>query len=107
MDTKKIFDLLKNQHQDAHCELNYTSTFELIVAVVLSAQCTDKRVNQVTEKLFKIANTPKDFVEMPLEELERHIYSCGFYHNKAKSIKNLSKSLLEMDSIPNTVEDLM
>ena len=99
-DNLKIYDLLDEMHHDADCELNFDSPFELLVAVVLSAQCTDKRVNQVTSELFKIANTPEAFVKMPVEELERHIFSCGFYHNKAKAIKSLSQSVLDMGGIP-------
>lgn len=107
MDYAKVYDLLKNQHKDAHCELNFGSVFQLIVAVVLSAQCTDKRVNQVTEDLFRTASEPEDFVRMPQEELEKRIFSCGFYHNKAKSIKSLSQSIIDLGYIPDTVEGLM
>lgn len=107
MDFDKIYELLKKQHGDAHCELNYSSPFELIVAVVLSAQCTDKRVNQVTKELFKVANTPEQFVALDQEELEKLIFSCGFYRNKAKAIKELSASILEKGYVPETQEELM
>lgn len=106
-DNLKIYDLLDEMHHDADCELNFNSPFELLVAVVLSAQCTDKRVNQVTSELFKIANTPEAFVKMPVEELERHIFSCGFYHNKAKAIKSLSQSVLDMGGMPKSRDELM
>lgn len=103
----KIFDALKAQHPSAHCELNFKTPFELLVAVILSAQCTDKRVNLVTEKLFEVASTPEDFVKMPVEELEERIHSCGFYHNKAKSIKSMAKSVLDLGYVPETQEELM
>lgn len=106
-DNYNIYTLLDGMHKSAECELNFGSPFELLVAVVLSAQCTDKRVNQVTDKLFKIASTPEQFVAMPLEELEGHIFSCGFYHNKARAIKELSASILELGGVPTTREGLM
>ena len=106
-DKYKIYTMLDEMHRGAQCELNFGSPFELLVAVVLSAQCTDKRVNQVTEQLFKIASTPEQFVAMPIEELEKYIFSCGFYHNKAKAIKELSASILERGSMPETREELM
>ncbi len=93
-------------HGNAQCELNFNSPFELLVAVVLSAQCTDVRVNKVTAELFKVANTPQQFVDMPIEELERWIFSCGFYHNKALSIKSLSADILQMGGMPTTQEEL-
>ena len=102
-----IYKLLDEMHKNAECELNYGSPFELLVAVVLSAQCTDKRVNKVTEELFKVASTPEQFVAMPIEELERRIFSCGFYHNKAKAIKELSASIIELGGMPTTREGLM
>lgn len=105
---REIYNILSSLHKNAQCELNFSTPFELIVAVILSAQCTDKRVNVVTEKLFKIASTPEAFVEMPIEELEEHIKSCGFYHNKAKALKEMSKSVLDMGgTLPDTREELM
>ena len=106
-DNNKIYTLLDEMHGNAQCELNFGSPFELLVAVVLSAQCTDKRVNKVTEELFKIASTPEQFVAMPIEELEKHIFSCGFYRNKAKAIKELSASILERGGMPETRDELM
>jgi len=106
-ENKKIFELLHEMHKDAKCELDYKTPFELIIAVVLSAQCTDVRVNKVTSELFKIASTPKDFINMPLDELERHIFSCGFYHNKAKAIKEISKAIDELGYIPTNRDELM
>lgn len=90
-----IYSLLEEMHPDAHCELNYKTDFELLIAVILSAQCTDKRVNTVTEQLFQVCDTPEGFAAMPHEELERRIFSCGFYRNKAKNIIAASKALLE------------
>ena len=93
----------------ASCELNFNNNFELLVAVILSAQCTDKRVNQVTENLFKELKTPQDFVNIPQEKLEQKIFSCGFYHNKAKNIKACAKSLVENFGgvVPENYDDLL
>ena len=90
------------------CELNFNSPFELLVAVILSAQCTDKRVNMVTKELFKKYNTPQDFANIPLEELEKLIHSCGFYHNKAVAIKKASKDIIERfnGEVPSDFDDL-
>lgn len=104
---RQIYERLDTLHSQAECELNYSTPFELLVAVVLSAQCTDKRVNKVTSELFKVANTPQAFVEMDTQELEERIFSCGFYHNKAKAIKNLSASILERGGMPTTRDELM
>ena len=68
---EKIYELLDKMHGGADCELDFRTPFELLVAVILSAQCTDKRVNMITEELFKTANTPEDFAAMPVEELEK------------------------------------
>ena len=104
----EILDNLEIQFPNAKCELNYTTPFELLVAVILSAQCTDKRVNQVTEKLFKIYNTPEQFASLTIEELSFYIFSCGFYKNKATSIIETSKILLEKfnGEVPDNMEDL-
>ena len=81
MTPQQIYDILLEKYKDAKCELNFSSNFELLVAVILSAQCTDKRVNEVTETLFQKYNTPQDFASLSQSELEKLIYSCGFYHN--------------------------
>lgn len=94
MNKRKIIEIIKREYQDPKCELNFSSPFELLVAVVLSAQCTDKRVNQVTSVLFKEYNTANKIAEMKLEELEEIIRPCGFYHNKAKAIKSLSEDIV-------------
>ena len=93
---------------EAKTELNFSTPFETIVAVILSAQCTDKRVNEVTKVLFKKYNTPKDFANLKQKDLEKMIYSLGFYHNKAKNIIKMSNQLLENyeGELPTTAEEL-
>ncbi|MCL2675196.1 MAG: endonuclease III [Firmicutes bacterium] len=92
----------------AGCELDFETPFQLLVSVILSAQCTDKRVNIVTETLYKIASTPADFDAMPTDTLEKLIYSCGFYKNKAKNIKATARDIIERfgGEIPSTLEEL-
>ena len=103
----KIYELLNKMHGDADCELHFGTPFQLLVAVILSAQCTDKRVNMITPELFRHASTPEEFVAMPVEELEKLIFSCGFYHSKAKAIKEASASIVAMGGMPTTREELM
>lgn len=105
---KKILEILENKFGNPKCALNYSTPFELLVAVILSAQCTDVRVNIVTEEMFKKVNTPQQFAEMPIEEIEKLIKSTGFYRNKAKNIKRCSEQLLEKHSgiIPKEMEEL-
>lgn len=105
----KIFELLKKQYPDAKCSLNFNSAFEILVAVMLSAQCTDERVNKVTAEFFPKYNTPKDFANMPLESIESLIHSCGFYKNKAKNLKLASQKILTNfnGEVPKTMEELM
>ena len=100
---------LKIMHPDAGCELNYNTPFELLVAVILSAQCTDKRVNEVTKDLFKKYNTPEQYAAMSTEQLEPLIHSCGFFHNKAISITGASKAIVERfgGKVPKTMEELI
>ncbi len=83
---KKIFSLLKKHYGNPKCALNYKNPFELLVATILSAQCTDERVNIVTEKLFKKYKTVKDYASADIREFEKDIYSTGFYRNKAKNV---------------------
>ena len=106
---KLLQQKIKEIYDNPQCELVFGSAFELLVAVVLSAQCTDKRVNEVTKKLFAIANTPDDFVKMPIEELENHIKSCGFFKNKALAIKQMSKDILEKHGgeVPSDMDQLV
>ena len=82
-------------YENPKCELVFSSNYELLVAVILSAQCTDKRVNQVTSELFKEFNTPEKMITLSQEQLENKIRSCGFFHNKAKHILDASKDLVE------------
>ena len=109
MDTEKVLNYLDELFPEPACELKFNSKFELLVSVILSAQCTDKRVNMVTSELFKKYNTPKDFANLKQEELEKEIKTCGFYHNKAKNIISCSKDILERfnGNVPNNVDDLM
>lgn len=108
METKKIIDELNNLFPEPKCELEYGSPYELLVAVILSAQCTDKRVVQVTRELFKDYNTPEKMLTLTQEELENKIHSCGFYHNKAKNILSMSKDLIEKfnSEVPNDINKL-
>ena len=108
MDKLKVIEILENTYPDADTELEFNSTYELLIAVMLSAQCTDKRVNIVTRELFKEYNTPKKMITLSQEELEKRIFSCGFYKNKAKNILAASKALLENfnGEIPNDIEVL-
>ena len=92
---EEFVEYLTSLFPDAFCELKFNSNFELLVAVILSAQCTDKRVNMVTEVLFKQLSTPRDFANVKQEDLEQKIKSCGFYHNKAKNIINCAKEITE------------
>lgn len=97
MESKKadyVLSKLSLMHPDARCELNFRTPFELLVAVILSAQCTDKRVNIVTKELFSRFNTPRDFAALSEQELGEYIYSTGFYKNKAKSIIEASQALI-------------
>lgn len=108
--SKEIFvEYLTELFPIAKCELNFSNNFELLIAVILSAQCTDKRVNEVTKELFKELKTPQDFVNISQEDLERKIYSCGFYRNKAKNIKACSSALIEKHDgqVPENYDNLL
>lgn len=104
---KLIFERLVEMHPDAQCELTHHSTFELLVSVILSARCTDKRVNIITKDLFKVANTPEQMANMPIEELEKYIYSCGFYKAKARNIHNMSAKIVQLGYVPDKVNELV
>ncbi len=91
---KKIFDLLDREYPDVKPALEYTNAFELLIATILSAQCTDARVNIVTKDLFKKYKKPADYLKVSDEELEKDIFSTGFYRQKAKSIKNCCEELV-------------
>src|SRR5882762_3389028 len=92
--TWKIIAGLKRAYPDAHCELNYSNPLELLIATILSAQCTDKRVNLVTAELFKKYRSATDFAKASLEDLEQAIKSTGFFRNKDKSIKSCCQALV-------------
>ncbi len=100
---------MEEMFPDAHCELNHSNPFELAIAVVLSAQCTDALVNKVTPGLFEKYRQPEDFLDVPLEELENDIRRIGLFRNKAKSIKKLARTVVEEydGSLPETQEKLM
>jgi endonuclease III len=106
---KKIFATLRQAYPDAHCELNFSNPLELLVATILSAQCTDKRVNIVTENLFKKFRTAEDFATADARELEQAIKTAGFYRNKAKNIKAAAQSIVEKHGgkVPRTMEELV
>ena len=92
---RQCLDVMAEMYPDAHCELNHSNPFELVIAVALSAQCTDALVNKVTKNLFQKYKTPEDYLSVSLEELENDIRSIGLYRNKAKNIQKLSKMLIE------------
>ncbi|WP_017687778.1 endonuclease III [Paenibacillus sp. PAMC 26794] len=92
---RHILETMEAMFPDAHCELNHSNAFELTVAVLLSAQCTDETVNKVTADLFQKYRSPADYLEVPLEELEQDIRRIGLYRNKAKHIQNMCRILIE------------
>ena len=104
-----IIDKLKETYPDAKCSLDFTTPFEMLVAVILSAQCTDERVNKTTPNIFSKYSTPEDFVKMPLETLEQLIHPCGFYKNKAKNIKLTAEKIVNdfNGKVPDNMEDLL
>lgn len=106
---EEILKVLQQTYVNPACELQFTTTYELLVAVILSAQCTDKRVNIVTRELFKKYNTPQAMVTLSQEELEKLIHSCGFYHNKAQSILEASADILKNygGEVPSNKKDLL
>lgn len=105
----EIIEILKKTYPDAKCSLNFSTNFELLVSVILSAQCTDERVNKTTQEIFKKYNTPEDFANMDITLIESLIHPCGFYKNKAKNIKKTSEILVEKydSKVPNTMEELL
>ncbi len=104
----EILNYFNKLHPNPQCALNFSNTYELLIAVVLSAQCTDERVNQVTPKLFALANTPEKMINLRENKIKQIIYPCGFYNNKTKSILALSKDLVEKfnGQVPSTMEEL-
>ena len=106
---RSIFKKLRAAHPDAHCELNYSNPLELLVATILSAQCTDVRVNIVTKKLFEICKSAQDYIDLPLVKLEKLIQSAGFFRNKARNIQGAARTLVDQFGgvVPKTMEELV
>lgn len=100
---------LKEEFPNSKCALNYSSIFELLVATILSAQCTDERVNLVTDKLFKKYRRPEDYANAVLEEFQQDVRSTGFYRNKGKNIVNMAKMVVNDfgGEVPDQMEDLL
>ena len=105
----KIIELLEKKHPDAKIALHYSNPLELLVATILSAQSTDETINKVTKTLFKKYTKPEDYAKADLKELEQDIRSTGFYHNKAKNLKNSASLLVEKynSKVPKTMEELV
>lgn len=106
---KKVIDILMELYPDAKAELNYSNPFELLIATILSAQCTDVQVNKTTAKLFKELKTPEDYLKLTEEELGEKIRSCGFYKTKSKNILGTCKLLIEEfnGEVPSSLEELI
>ena len=106
---KKIVEILKNTYPDATCSLDFSTPFEAVVAVILSAQCTDERVNKTTPALFARCKSIQDFVDIDIKELENLIHPCGFYRNKANNIKACAEKVLNdfHGNVPATMEELL
>ncbi len=107
--TEQIIKLLKRAHPDAHCALNHSNAFELLVATILSAQCTDERVNIVTANLFRKYRKPEDYLKVPETELQQDIRTTGFFRNKTRNIQGACKVLVEElhGEVPKTMEELL
>lgn len=105
---KIVIDKLLKTFPDAKAELDYTNPFELLIATILSAQCTDVQVNKTTSVLFKELKTPEDYTRLSVEELGKRIHSCGFYKTKSKNILATCKILIENynSQVPSTLEEL-
>jgi endonuclease III len=105
----RIVRLLKKEYPDARCSLNYSNPLELLIATILSAQCTDERVNLVTAELFRKYRTAEDYAAAPTAELERDIHSTGFFRNKAKSIQGACRLIAERykGRVPDTMAELL
>lgn len=108
-ETSKLINILKKTYPDAKCSLDFQTPFELVVAVMLSAQCTDERVNLTTPALFKKCKTINDFANIDIKELEEIIHPCGFYRNKAMNIKKCAKQVLEDfgGEVPKDMDSLL
>ena len=108
-DAIEIVRILKKYYPDAQCSLDFKTPFQLVVATILSAQCTDERVNKTTPALFAKYSTPEDFANVEIIELEKLIHPCGFYKNKAKNIKACAQKILVNfnGQVPKTAEELI
>ena len=108
-DINSFIDILKATYPDATCSLDFETPFQLVVAVMLSAQCTDERVNKTTPILFERCKTIEDFANINISDLEKIVHPCGFYKNKAKNIKKCAKQILEdfNGNVPENMEDLL
>ena len=108
-DAINVINILKDYYPDATCSLDFTTPFEIVVATILSAQCTDERVNKTTPALFNKYSTPYDFINIDLNVLEDLIHPCGFYRNKAKNIKACAQKIVSdfNGKVPCTAEELM
>ena len=108
-DIINMIQILKATYPDAKCSLDFTTPFELLFAVVLSAQCTDKRVNLTTPNIFNKYNTPQAIADIPISNLENLIHPCGFYKTKAKNLKAAAQKIISdfNGQVPNNMEDLM
>ena len=106
---KKFIDILNKTYQDATCSLDFKTPFELVVAVMLSAQCTDERVNKTTPNIFKDYSNAKDFADIDINKLETLIHPCGFYKNKAKNIKACANKIVTDFNgiVPKTMDELL
>jgi len=106
---KNVLKILEEMYHGAESELNYSNAFELLIATILAAQCTDKRVNEVTKELYKEYNTPEDMLSLSPAELENKVRSCGFYKNKSQNILATCGILLEKfnGEVPSTLDELM
>lgn len=100
---------LKKEYPNAHCALNYRTPFQLLVAVILSAQCTDKKVNEVTKPIFARCKTAADFASIPLRRLEGMVHQTGFYKSKALAIRTMAKIVRDRfkSNVPRTMEELL
>ncbi|WP_100372744.1 endonuclease III [Bacillus sp. FJAT-45037] len=107
--TNELLEIIATMYPEAECELTHSNSFELLIAVVLSAQCTDALVNKVTPRLFEKYKQPEDYTAVPLEELEQDIRSIGLFRSKAKNIKKLSQSLIEQfnGEVPRERDELI
>jgi endonuclease-3 len=106
---RAVIERLQTAYPDAHCALNHSNALELLIATILSAQCTDERVNIVTAQLFRKYRTPQDYLDVDQSELERDIHSTGFFRNKAKNIQGACRAMLEnfQGEAPQTMEELL